>query len=303
MGNIKSKAWTSPVMLLGGLSLLSLLIFFQLYRHPETILLLLSLPSPEAFTCNLRCLGIMPFLQVLGEAGKALLLVFMSFSFLYALSRTAQRILRTLAFVDRAERNAVQFRDVSRFPFLENVTVFEDRLPLAFTAGFLKPRVFLSTKLVDILDEKELRAVILHESHHQRSKDPLKGLVVSFISDFLFFLPVSRFLKKTYHLTSEMTADAYSVSSQASPLDLVSSLLKVKRLNGPAASWFFDSTTERAKHLLGQPSRIPLPLKKTFLTIVLLAMTAMIAMVPVKKSVSSLFINHDKTCVLRSGLK
>ena len=301
MGKIKAKTWTDPVLLLGGLSLLSLLIFFQLYRHPETALLLLSLPSPEAFACNLRCLGIMPFLQVLGEAGKALLLVFMSFAFLYIISRTVLRILRTFAFVDRAERNAVLFRDVSRFPFLENVTVFEDRLPLAFTGGFLKPRVFLSTKLVDILDEKELRAVILHESHHQRSKDPLKGLVVSFISDFLFFLPVSRFLKKTYHLMSEITADAYSVSSQADPLDLVGSLLKVQKINGPAASWFFDPTTERAKQLLGQPSRIPLPLKKTFLTIVLLAITAMIALVPVNKSVSSLFINHDKTCVLRSG--
>ena len=186
----------------------------------------------------------------------------MSLSFLYALFRTVSRILRTLAFVDRAERNAVPFGNVTRFPFLENVTVFEDPLPLAFTGGFLKPRIFLSTKLLDILDEKELRAVILHESHHQGSKDPLKGLVVSFISDFLFFLPVSRFLKKAFHLTSEMTADAYSVSSQADPLDLVSSLLKVQKLNGPAASWFFDPTTERAKHLLGQPARIPLPLKK-----------------------------------------
>jgi len=303
MGNLKARVWTSPALLLGGLSLLSLLIVFQLYRHPETALLLLSLPSPEAFTCNLRCLGIMPFLQVIGEAGKAILLVFMTFSFLYALSRTALRILRTLAFVDRAERNAVPFRDNSRFPFLEGVTVFEDRSPLAFTGGFLKPRIFLSTELVEILDEKELRAVILHESHHQRSKDSLKGLVVSFICDFLFFLPVSRFLNKTYHLTSEMTADAYSVSSQADPLDLVGSLLKVQKFNGPAVSWFFDPTTERARRLLGRPSRIPLPIKRTSLTIVLLTITAMIALVPVKKSVSSLFINHDKTCVLRSGLK
>jgi len=303
MGKIKAKAWTSPVLLLSGLSLLSLLILFQLYRHPETALLLLSLPSPEAFTCNLRCLGIMPFLQVLGESGKALLLVFLSFSFLYAFFRTAQRILLTLAFVERAERNAVPLMDLSRFPFLDNVTVFEDRLPLAFTGGFLKPRVYLSTKLVGILDEKELRAVILHESYHQRSKDPLKGLFVSFISDFLFFLPLSRFLKKTYHLTSEMTADSYSVSSQADPLDLVGSLLKVQKINGPAASWFFDPTTERAKHLLGQPARIPMPLKMAFLTIVLLAITTMIALVPVKKSVSSLFIDHDKTCVLRSGHK
>jgi Zn-dependent protease with chaperone function len=303
MGPIQTKPRLTPVLLLGGLSLLFFLIFFQLYRHPETILLFISLPSPEAFTCNLRCLGIMPFLQVIGEAGKAILLVFMSFSFLYALSRTAQRILRTLAFVDRAERNAVPFRDNPRYPFLENVTVFEDRLPLAFTGGFLKPRIFLSTELVDILDGKELRAVILHESYHKRSKDSLKGLGVSFISDFLFFLPVSKFLKKTYHLTSEITADAYSVNSQADPLDLVGSLLKVQKLTGPAVSWFFDPTMERAEHLLGRPSRIPLPIKKALLTIILLAISGFIALAPVNKGISSLFINHDKTCVLRSGLK
>jgi len=291
----------TPALLLGVISGLSLLIFFQLYRHPETALLLLSLPSPEAFACNLRCLGITPFLQVLGEAGKALLLVFMSVSFLYALFRTVSRILRTLAFVDRSERLAVPLGTVPPFPFPENVTVFEDRLPLAFTGGFLKPRIFLSTKLMEILDEKEIRAVVLHESHHQRSKDPLKGLMVSFLSDFLFFLPVSRFLSRAFRLSSELTADAYSVSSQADPLDLVSSLLKVRKLNGPAASWFFDPTTERAKHLLGQPAAISLPLKRAFLTLVLLVLTAFIALVPVKKSVSSLFIDHDKTCALRSG--
>ncbi len=174
-------------------------------------------------------------------------------------------------------------------------------MPLAFTGGFMKPRIFLSTKLAEILDEKELRAVILHESHHQRSKDPFKGLVVSFISDFLFFLPVSNYLKKAFHLTSELTADACSVSSEVDPLDLVSSLLKVQKLNGPAASWFSDPTTVRANHLLGQPARIPLPLKRAFLTFALLAISAFVALVPVKKSVSSLFIDHDKTCVLRSG--
>jgi hypothetical protein len=293
----------NPVLILGGLSVVSFLIFFQLYRHPETALLLLSLPGPEAFACNLRCLGITPFLQVLAETGKALLLVLMSLSFLYALFRTVSRILRTSAFVDHADRSAMPIKDVPRLAFLENVTVFEDRLPLAFTGGFLKPRIFLSSRLTEILDEKELRAVVLHESHHQRSKDPLKGLMVSFISDLLFFLPISRLLKRIFHLTSELTADAYSVSSQVDPMDLVSSLLKVQKLNGPAASWFFDPTMERVNHLLGRPARISLPLKRAFLTLVLLAITVFIALVPVEKSVAALFIDHDKTCALRSGFK
>lgn len=301
MGNLRTKTWTSPALLLGGLSLFFFLIYFQLSRHPETALLLFSLPSPGAFACNLRCLGVTPFLQVIGETGKAILLVSMSLSFLYALFRTVSRILRTSGFVDRALRHAVPSTTVPRFPFLDSVTVFRDRLPLAFTGGFLKPRIFLSTKLVEILDEKELRAVVLHESHHQRSKDPAKGLVVSFISDFLFFLPISGFLKKTFHLTSELMADAYSIRSQSDPLDLASSLLKVQKLNGPAASWFFDPTTERAKQLLGQPATMSLPLKKAFFTLVLLVITVFFALVPIKKSVSSLFINHDKTCVLRSG--
>jgi Zn-dependent protease with chaperone function len=290
-------------LLLGGLSLVFMVVLFQLYRHPETALLLVSLPRPDAAICAIRCLGITPFLQVLGETGRALLLVFMSFAFLFAISRTVAKILRTLAFLDRAERRAVPFGNVARFPFLEDVTVFEDRMPLAFTGGFLKPRIFLSTKLMDILDEKELRGVVLHESHHRASKDPLKDLAVSFLSDLLFFLPVSRFLKKAYSLTVEMTADAHSVTLKADPADLAGSLLKVQKLSGPAASWFFDPTAERAGRLLGQRSRVPLPLERAFLSLILLAVLAFVALVPVKKSVASLFINHDKTCVLRSGHK
>lgn len=303
MRKIKDKMRPRPGVLLAPLSLLSVFILFQLYRHPEMAFLLFSLPNPEAFACNLRCLGIMPFLQVLGETGKALLLIFISFSFLYALSRTVLRVLRTLAFIDRVERNAVPFMDIPRLPFLENVTVFEDRMPLAFTGGFLKPRVFVSTKLMEALEEKELRAVILHEFHHQNLKDPLKGLVVSFISDFLFFLPITRFLKKAHCLTAEMTADAHAVNLQADPVDLAVSLLKVQKISGRAASWFFDPATERAKRLLGERSKIPLPFKRIFPSLVLLAVSAFIAFIPVKKSISSMFINHDKTCVLRTSRK
>jgi len=289
--------------LLGGLAVVFLLILFQLSRHSESAVLLIYLPGPEALACNLRCLGVAPFLQVLGEGSKALLLIFLSCSFLYALFRTVRRILRTWSFTGRAERRAVPDRRVPRLPFLENVTVFEDLLPLAFTAGFLKPKIFISTKLLDALDEGELRAVVLHERHHQESKDPLKVLFVSFISDFLFFLPVSRLLKKAYRLTAEMTADARSIDRQTDPLDLASSLLKVQKLSGPAASWFFDPTTERAKHLLGEPARIPLPFKKLFLTAVFLAISTLIILIPVRKRVTAMFINHDKTCVLNSGAR
>ncbi len=185
--------------------------------------------------------------------------------------------------------------------FLEGVTIFEDPGPLALTMGFLKPRVFLSTKIVDVLAEDELRAVVLHEFHHRDSKDPLKGLGVSFVTDLLFFLPISRFLRKTYSLTAETAADAHSVELRADPLDLASSLLKVRKIGGPAASWFFDPSAERVKYLLGERPGIRRPLARVLVTAVLLAATAFIALVPVRKSLSSMFIDHDKTCVLRKS--
>ena len=48
----------------------------------------------------------------------------------------------------------VPYEGIYPFPFLEKATVFRDRLPLAFTGGFLRPRVFLSTKLLDVPHRK-----------------------------------------------------------------------------------------------------------------------------------------------------
>jgi Zn-dependent protease with chaperone function len=290
-------------LLLTGLAVAYLLAVFHLSRHPETAFVLASFPSPEAVACNLRCVGIVPFLLVLGEGARAFLPVFMSFAFLYALYRAGKRVLRTWSFVDRAAAKALPAGTIPSVRSMEDVTVFDDILPLAFTGGLFRPRVFVSTRLIQALDEGELRAVLLHERHHQESKDPLKGLLVSFVSDLLFFLPVSRFLKKTYDLTSEMAADARSVARQADPLDLASSLLKVQRLGGAATSWFFDPATERANHLLGERPTIRWPFKRILATLVLLIMAGFVVMVPIRKNVTAMFINHDKTCVLSPGHK
>lgn len=290
-----------PGLLLGVLSLFFFGVLIGLLRHPEIAALLISLPSPGAFACNVRCLGLTPFLQALGEAGKGILLVFLSGAFLYALYRTALRIFRTLRFMEALERKTPPPGNVPRAPFLNDVTIFEDVRPLALTVGFMKPRVFLSTKIVEALEEKELRAVVHHERHHRDSRDPLKGLAVSFVSDLLFFLPISRFLRKMHSLTSELAADTHSLENRSDPLDLASSLLKVRKVSGPAASWFFDPATERIKPLLGERSSVRRPLARALLTVVLLAATTFIALVPVRKSLSSMFIEHDKTCVLRKS--
>jgi len=298
-----ARAKTRFGLILAALLLIFLFVLFQLARHPETLPVLTALPNPDVLICNIICLGLIPFLQVLGETGRGLILIVMSFSFLYASAKTGLRIARTWNFLERIDRRAVLDKDVPRPSLLGNATIFEDPRSLAFTGGLLRPRIFLSTKLLETLDEEELRAVVLHESHHQRSKDPLKSLAVSFVSDFLFFLPVSKFLKKAYLLESETTADARSVELRGDLLAIVGLLLKVRKLDDLQTSWFFDPTTERVKRLLGERTRIFPSFKKIVLAIVVLAITAFIALVPLKKNLISMFITHNQTCVLRPDHK
>ncbi len=296
-----AKAKTRIGLIAATLSFVFLFVLVLLARHPEAIALLTALPNPSALACDISCLGLGPFLLVLGEIGRGLILIIMSSSLLYAAIRTGLRIARTWSFLEQVDQKVVLDRDVARPAFLGEATIFEDLRPLAFTGGLLKPRIFLSTTLLKALSEDELRVVILHESHHQRAKDPLKSLAVSFVSDFLFFLPVSRFLKKAFLLEAEASADAESSTPQGDTTVVAELLLKTSKLEGVHASWFFDPTTERVKRLLGARTKIAPSLKTIVLAGVLLALTAFITLVPLKRNLISLFIQHDQTCVLRAG--
>ena len=48
---------------------------------------------------------------------------------------------------------------------------------LAVTHGLVRPRVAVSTGLIEALDASELTAVLVHERHHLRRRDPLRLLI------------------------------------------------------------------------------------------------------------------------------
>ena len=61
--------------------------------------------------------------------------------------------------------------------------------PRAFCAGLLRPRVYVSTGAVAILDQEALSAVLAHERHHARRRDPLRLAIGRVLARALFFLP------------------------------------------------------------------------------------------------------------------
>lgn len=61
---------------------------------------------------------------------------------------------------------------------------------LAFTWGVFRPRTYFSQGLIDALSPEELQAVFMHEDAHRRRRDPLQRLLLTLLSDVLFYVPV-----------------------------------------------------------------------------------------------------------------
>lgn len=101
--------------------------------------------------------------------------------------------------------------------------------PLAFCLGLRRPRVYLSTGLVDLLDDDELAAVLLHEQHHGQRRDPLVVLLSRAVGAALRFVPVAAHLVDRISLTQEVAADRYVLHVQGNSVPLASALLKLAR--------------------------------------------------------------------------
>jgi Zn-dependent protease with chaperone function len=66
--------------------------------------------------------------------------------------------------------------------------------PFALTVGYLRPRIVISSVLVELLEESELEAVIRHEFVHASRLDPLRVLLSDFFRAGLPFVPVLSYL-------------------------------------------------------------------------------------------------------------
>ena len=72
---------------------------------------------------------------------------------------------------------------------VDGAQVIDDDRPLAFCAGLLHPRVYVSRGALGMLGEAELSAVLAHERHHARRRDPLRLASTRVLADALFFAP------------------------------------------------------------------------------------------------------------------
>ncbi|MGH2953337.1 MAG: M56 family metallopeptidase [Solirubrobacterales bacterium] len=148
--------------------------------------------------------------------------------------------------------------------------VTAERAPRALCAGYLLPRVYVSRGALEALTPGELRAVVAHELHHRRRRDPLRLLVARVLGDALFFLPALRRIGERYAALVELAADEAAVRALGERRTLAGALLKFGDLDAGTVA-VAGIAPERVDHLSGDRGAARWRLSPTELVVSVLA--------------------------------
>jgi len=136
-------------------------------------------------------------------------------------------------------------------------------MPLASLVGIVRPRLFVSDRLLEILTAEERQAVVDHEAGHLRSLDNLKRTAMRFAPDWLALTPVGRELERAWEMAAEEDADDHAAGpDRARSLDLAGALVKAVRMTPvpcmPVSNFCEQATvSRRLTRLLTDSPAIP----------------------------------------------
>lgn len=134
----------------------------------------------------------------------------------------------------------------------------------AFTAGILRPRIFIAEALQQTLTPNELRAVFRHEACHLRRRDPLRTAALRFLSKTLLWIPLLQIWIEDLMEEVELIADDFAAAPDGGvdPLDVASALIALGRgsrptLTGAVSIGGFRLLDRRIRRLAGMPTQRP----------------------------------------------
>ena len=111
--------------------------------------------------------------------------------------------------------------------------------PLAAVSGVWKPRLIVSSRIIDECPPHELSLVLRHEAAHARHRDNLARVCLLGCPDVLSVLPTGAQILCEWHQAVEEAADEDATGSQAAErVSLAAALVRVGRMSSePRPSW------------------------------------------------------------------
>lgn len=162
----------------------------------------------------------------------------------------------------------------------EELLVLSHPTPMAFTMGFINPKIVVTTGLMHFLSEEEFQAVIAHEVYHKENRDPLKVFLLSLSSSTMWYIPIQKWFYHQYQVIQEVLADEFAIKQQDTAINLGSALLKMLKLGRQEkmpftyVSFAATSVNYRIEYILNprEGSPLQLPLKKIFVSIIIFSL-------------------------------
>ncbi len=94
-----------------------------------------------------------------------------------------------------------------KYNILDKVIIYKNSEPEAYCIGLFKPKIYISSQLVKIMDENELESILIHEMYHMNNRNNLILFILNYFSYILFPFPFIKDLSKQYELQAEIAAD------------------------------------------------------------------------------------------------
>lgn len=107
----------------------------------------------------------------------------------------------------------------------------EHSFPIIAVVGTIRPRLFVASKVLDVLTKEELAAAIAHERGHLVARDNLKRSILRVCRDVLMLVPFGRSLDRAWAQAAEAAADEHAARENPErALNLASALVKIARM-------------------------------------------------------------------------
>lgn len=122
-------------------------------------------------------------------------------------------------------------------------------------AGLSRSRIYCPADLAEHLSEPELRAVLLHERHHQLVHAPARLVVLAALAPALGRLETGRRWAERRRAAIEIAADDHALGAGAGRPELTRALLKLNSASLDTGLSSYASASElRLRHLMGETS-------------------------------------------------
>ncbi|EMI10859.1 beta-lactamase regulating signal transducer with metallopeptidase domain [Anoxybacillus tepidamans] len=258
ISRMKSELVFVMILLFGGFTLLEMVMF--LYHH---------------FGRSLQHWLMSQHLMAMSE-GYSILGIAISLFFIFVFVRITWKIIQQLKLSNKWYTKFLLTQDVfktkyinAQYPEFKNqILVIENHQFVALTTGFIKPKIVISTFVMDHFSEEELRAILLHEQFHSIHRDPFRLMFIKIVSEGLSYIPMLKSLVQYYNIWRELLADQYAFKRMKSSNPLGSVLLKVSKMK---ANTSFDEVTVhladvamnyRIMQIIEPKKHIPIPIVK-----------------------------------------